>query len=63
MTFTTVFRKAYKIGKHGRPFTDMPTDVTLQELNGVNMGRVLHKDKTCGDIIDHIATDMQKKTT
>ena len=39
----------------------MPTDVTLQELNRVNMGRVLHTYKTCGDIIDHIATDMKKK--
>ena len=60
-TSCLVFRTAYKIGKHGRPFTDMPTDVTLQELNRVNMGRVLHTYKTCGDIIDHIATYMKKK--
>lgn len=37
-TSCRVFRTAYKIGKHGRPFTDMPVDVRLQELNGVNMG-------------------------
>ncbi|KAJ8287604.1 hypothetical protein COCON_G00002630 [Conger conger] len=56
-----VFRTAYKIGKHGSPFTDMPIDVSLQELNGVNMGRVLHSNKTCADIIDHIATEMKKR--
>lgn len=60
-TTSRVFRTAYKIGKHGRPFKDMRIDVMLQELNGVNMGRVLHSDKTCADIIDHIATEMRKK--
>uniref|UniRef100_A0A3B3CDZ6 DUF4371 domain-containing protein n=1 Tax=Oryzias melastigma TaxID=30732 RepID=A0A3B3CDZ6_ORYME len=56
-----VFRTAYKIGKHGRPFTDMPLDVQLQVLNGVNMGRVLHSNNTCANILDHIAAEMKKK--
>uniref|UniRef100_A0A671U0D7 HAT C-terminal dimerisation domain-containing protein n=1 Tax=Sparus aurata TaxID=8175 RepID=A0A671U0D7_SPAAU len=60
-TTCRVFRTAYKIGKHGRPFTDMPVDVRLQELNGVNMGRVLHSNNTCADIIDHVSTEMKKK--
>lgn len=60
-TSCRVFRTAYKIGKHGRPFTDMPIDVRLQELNGVNMGRVLHSNDTCAEIIDHISTEMKKK--
>uniref|UniRef100_H3B1X3 DUF4371 domain-containing protein n=1 Tax=Latimeria chalumnae TaxID=7897 RepID=H3B1X3_LATCH len=35
------FCTAYKIGKHQRPFTDLPIDVDVQELNGHNMGQVL----------------------
>uniref|UniRef100_A0A3P9D9G4 HAT C-terminal dimerisation domain-containing protein n=1 Tax=Maylandia zebra TaxID=106582 RepID=A0A3P9D9G4_9CICH len=56
-----VFRTAYKIGKHGRPFTDMPIDVQLQVLNGVKMGRVLHSNNSCANILDHIAAEMKKK--
>uniref|UniRef100_A0A3P9DGL4 HAT C-terminal dimerisation domain-containing protein n=1 Tax=Maylandia zebra TaxID=106582 RepID=A0A3P9DGL4_9CICH len=56
-----VFRTAYKIGKHGRPFTDMPIDVQLQVLNGVKMGRVLHSNNACANILDHIAAEMKKK--
>ena len=48
--------RVYKIGKHGHPFTDMPVDVRLQELNGVNMGRL-----TRADIIDYVSTEMKKK--
>nr|XP_015816363.2 E3 SUMO-protein ligase KIAA1586 [Nothobranchius furzeri] len=56
-----VFRTAYKTGKHVRPFTDMPVDVQLQVLNGVNMGRVLHSNNTCAHILDHIAAAMKEK--
>ncbi|XP_051997765.1 E3 SUMO-protein ligase KIAA1586-like [Xyrauchen texanus] len=56
-----VFRTTYKIGKHGRPFTDMPIDVQLQVLNGVKMGRVLHSNNSCANILDHIAAEMKKK--
>uniref|UniRef100_A0A3P9DDZ8 HAT C-terminal dimerisation domain-containing protein n=1 Tax=Maylandia zebra TaxID=106582 RepID=A0A3P9DDZ8_9CICH len=56
-----VFRTAYKIGKHGRPFTDMPIDVQLQVLNGVKMGRVLHSNNSFANILDHIAAEMKKK--
>ena len=37
-----IFRTAYKLAKQNRPFTDLPADVELQELNGLNMGRILH---------------------
>ena len=60
-TSCRVFRTAHKIGKHGHPFTDMPVDMRLQELNGVNMGRVLHSNNTCVDIINHVSTVMKKK--
>ncbi|XP_069494929.1 E3 SUMO-protein ligase KIAA1586-like [Ambystoma mexicanum] len=56
-----VFRSAYKIGKHERPFTDLPLDVDVQRMNGVDLGRVLHSDHSCADIIEHIATTMRAK--
>lgn len=59
-TTCRVFRTAYKIAKHGRPLSDMRADVTLQKLNGLDMGRVLHTNKTCSEIVDHIAKEMKK---
>lgn len=55
-----VFRTAYKIAKHGRPLSDMRVDVILQQLNGLDMGRVLHSNKTCAEIADYIAKEMRK---
>uniref|UniRef100_A0A3P8S0K5 HAT C-terminal dimerisation domain-containing protein n=1 Tax=Amphiprion percula TaxID=161767 RepID=A0A3P8S0K5_AMPPE len=42
-----VFRTAYKIGKHGRPFTDMPIDFCIRT--------------TRANILDHISVEMKKK--
>ena len=39
-----VFRTAYKIGKYGRLYTDLALDVSLQQLNGLSLGRVLHSN-------------------
>lgn len=60
-TTTRVLKSAYLIAKKARPFTDHPDLVQLQELNGINMGRILHSDVTCSDIIQHISTEMRKK--
>ena len=35
-----VFRTAYKIGKHERPFCDVPLDIDVQKMNGADLGRV-----------------------
>jgi hypothetical protein len=56
-----VFRTAYYIAKHDRPFTDHPDLVDLQQQNGLSMGRVLHSNVICADIVDHVAHDMRKK--
>jgi hypothetical protein len=37
-----IFHTAYKVAKMNRPFTDLPVDVEVQELNGLDTGRVLH---------------------
>ena len=60
-TTERVFRTAYKIAKIQRPFVDLPVDVDLQVLNGLSMGKILHSDKTCHDIVIHIAQEMKKK--
>jgi hypothetical protein len=56
-----IFHTAYKVVKMNRPFTDLPVDVEVQELNGLDMGRVLHSKFSCTNIIDHKAQEMRKK--
>jgi hypothetical protein len=60
-TTCRVFRTAYKIAKKERPYSDLPTDVELQQLNGIDMGRVLHSNHLCADINSHIASEMRRK--
>ena len=56
-----VFNIAYHIAKNNRPYVDHPSLIDLQRKAGVNVGRVLHSNVICADIIDHIATEMRKK--
>ena len=42
-------------------FTDHPTLIDLQRLNGVDVGRVLHSNMICADIVSHIANEMKTK--
>ena len=60
-TTLKIFCTAYKLTKQNRPFTDLPADLELQELNGLNMGRILHSRFSCANILDHIAKEMKKK--
>lgn len=60
MTTERVFRIVHKIVKTQNPFVNLPNEVDLQMLNGTNMGRILHSDKTCSDIALHIASEMKK---
>ena len=61
LTTDRVFRTVYKIVKSGRPFTDLPSDIDLQVLNGLDMGRTLHSDHSCATISQHIANEMRKR--
>jgi len=58
-----VFRTAYCIAINQRPFSDHPKLIDLQIYNGngLNMGRILQSDKSCSNIVDHIAIEMRKK--
>jgi hypothetical protein len=56
-----IFCTAYKVAKMNRPVTDLPVDVEVQELNGLDMGRILHSKFSCTIIIDYVAQEMRKK--
>jgi hypothetical protein len=56
-----VFRVAYNIAKMNRPYTDLPDHVDCYKCNGVEMGHILHSDKSCAAIINSIASDMRAK--
>ena len=53
-----LFQITYKIGKLGRPFSDMPTECDVSILNGVDIGTTLQSDKSCRAILDHIGHEM-----
>ena len=56
-----VFRTAYFCAKNNRPYTDLPGLVQLQQINGINLGKILHSNNTCMRICESIAATMRKK--
>jgi len=42
-----VFRTAYYIVQADRPYTDHPDLITLQSVNGIDLGHVLHRNMSC----------------
>ncbi|KAM3624962.1 uncharacterized protein V6R79_004366 [Siganus canaliculatus] len=56
-----VFRTAYYLAKKNRPFSDHGSLIELQELNGVNMGSILHSRYSATQIIQHVASEMRSK--
>lgn len=61
VTTSRVFRTAYYIAKHNRPYSDHPELLDLQGANGINVGRVLQSNVTCTEIIDCIAKTMKER--
>ena len=55
-----VFCTAYYTAQADRPYTDHPELIRLQQVNGLDLGRVLHSNVTCTDIVNHIATQMRQ---
>jgi hypothetical protein len=55
-----VFRTAYFIAKHNRPFDDHSKLVELQKCNGVHLGSILHSRYSCTSIVNHIAYKMRE---
>jgi L-arabinose isomerase len=60
-TTEKVFRTAYCIAKNQRPFSVHLKLIDLQICNGLNMRRLLQSDKSCSNIVYHIAIKMRKK--
>ena len=60
-TTSRVFRTVYNLVKQTRPFTDLESNIDVQKLNGLNMGRILHSNVSCANIVKHIADEMRCK--
>ncbi|KAL7371892.1 hypothetical protein ABVT39_006639, partial [Epinephelus coioides] len=60
-TTARIFRTAFKEAKRHRPAYGFEHEIDCQEMNDVNMGRILHCDVACSHIQQHIATDMKRK--
>lgn len=56
---TAVFRTAYYLAKSNRPFTDHKALLELQNLNGVNVGEILHSRFSATSITNHVACEMR----
>ena len=55
-----IFRTAYKVAKDNQSFHHFETEIDLQELNGVEMGRILHSTNACINIVNHTSEEMRK---
>lgn len=61
-TTANVFRTAYKEAKRHRPAYGFEHEIDCQQLNGVDMGRILHSNVACYNIQVHISSEMKKNT-
>ena len=55
-----IFRTAYKVAKENQSFHHFETEIDLQELNGVKLGRILHSTNACINIVNHTSEEMKK---
>jgi len=58
-----VFRTAYKVAKENQSFHNFESEIDLQELNDLDMGRILHSTNACINIVNHTAKEMRKNLT
>jgi Domain of unknown function (DUF4371) len=56
-----IFRTVYASVKNNRPFTDTPKLIQLQQMNGLDMGLILHSEYTATTMVEFIGTEMRKK--
>jgi hypothetical protein len=55
-----IFRTAYKVAKENQSFNMFESEINLQELNGIEMGHILHSTNACINIVNHICDEMRK---
>ncbi|XP_062376891.1 E3 SUMO-protein ligase KIAA1586-like [Sardina pilchardus] len=58
---SNAFRSAYMVAKERMAFRKLPPVMQLQEMNGAKVGPVHRSDKSCAEIIGHIAHEMRKR--
>jgi len=56
-----IFRTAYYIAKFSQPFGGPESLIDLQQMNGIDLGLILHSRYSSTNIINHIANEMRKK--
>jgi hypothetical protein len=44
------------VAKNNQSFCNVETEIDLQELNGIDMGRILHSTNVCINIVNHIGS-------
>ena len=47
--------------KSKKKSTDFVSEIDVQELNGLDMGSILHSASSCTNIVQHIANEMRKQ--
>jgi hypothetical protein len=55
-----IFRTVYEVAKENQSFYNFETEIDLQELDGIDMGRILHSANSCTNNVNHISTEMRK---
>jgi hypothetical protein len=50
---------AYKVAKSNQSFSNFEMEIDLQELNGVDMGRIIHSTNAFINIINHIGKEIK----
>lgn len=53
------FHNSLQSKKLGQPFADLPSNIEVQKINGLNMGRILHLNVSCANITAYIASEMR----
>ncbi|KAK1881585.1 E3 SUMO-protein ligase KIAA1586 [Dissostichus eleginoides] len=58
---TVSFRTAYTVAKERLSYKKLNPLMTMQELNGAEVGNIHKSDHACAEIISHIAKEMRRK--
>ncbi|XP_065662771.1 E3 SUMO-protein ligase KIAA1586-like [Hydra vulgaris] len=60
-TLSNNILKSLTLAKGNQSFNNFEMEIDLQEINGVEMGRILHSTNACINIVNHIGNEMRKK--
>ena len=60
-TTSRCFRTVYKVAKHSQQYVDYKADITVQQLNGIDIGQTLHSLESFTKITSHIASGMKNE--